>query len=100
MKVTVEQAYAACKVGRITRDEPSLSEVTLMQQRLQSFTDQHQVLPKGWRLSVSRGVLPHIVWLQLDGPQCTMNKQADTDVARSILDDLEAALAVQNGSVS
>ncbi|WP_199097146.1 hypothetical protein [Dyella sp. ASV21] len=59
MKVTVEQAYAACKVGRITRDEPNVAEVTAMQQRLQSFAD--NALPEGCELHVENG---QVIWRQ------------------------------------
>lgn len=37
MSVSKEDAYLACKVGRLTRDEPSKGEVSQMQRRLEWF---------------------------------------------------------------
>lgn len=37
VEVTDEVAYKACKVGRITRDEPSNGEVQIMKRRLEWF---------------------------------------------------------------
>lgn len=37
MSVLREDAYLACKIGRLTRDEPSESEISQMQRRLDWF---------------------------------------------------------------